>query len=250
MREALRFIAGVFVGILPRYYWSRFEDQVSPQVAAGAIVTILAGAAIGIPGFFAHAEDVSVRNNRALLAAAAKQDPATTPQHLQVSTTTLAAASGLSWLTFILLTPAGWISTYLVASGSLRAIGAASDSPLGDPLLTAIDKGLRTSRVRRRARRAAVELATRQGPDVADRVRTGAEAGVPGAALVVVSSRRKEGWTTGTVVLTPTGAYRIVCVEDRMIAGLLRHLYGLVAHDDLEVFRRVVPYDLPAGRPT
>jgi hypothetical protein len=248
--EALRFIAGVFVGVLPRYYWTRFESQATPQVAAGAIITILAGAAIAIPGFFAHAEDVSVRNNRVLLAAAAKQDPATTPQHLQVSTRTLAAASSLSWLTFILLTPAGWISTYLVASGALRAIGAASDSPLGDPLLTVVDKGLRTSHSRRRAKRAALELETRQGAEVVDRLRTGAEAGVPGATLVIVSSRRKDGWTAGTVLLTSSGAYRIVYVEDRMIAGLLRHLYGLVAHDDLEAFRRVVPYELPARRPT
>jgi hypothetical protein len=250
VREALRFIAGVFVGILPRHYWDRFEGRTAPQVAAGAVVTILAGAAIAIPGFFAHAGDVSVRNNRALLAAAAKQDPATTPPHLQVSTTTLAAASALSWLTFVLLTPAGWISTYLVASGSLRAIGAASDAPLGDPLLTAIDKGLRTSRTRRRAKRAAKDLTKRQGLEVPDRVRTGAEAGVPGAALVVVSSRRKEGWTAGTVVLTSSGAYRIVSIEDRVIGGVLRHLYGLVPHDDLEVFRRVVPYELPGRRPS
>jgi hypothetical protein len=250
VREALRFIAGIIVGLLPRHYWPRFEGLADPQVAAGAIITILGGAAIAIPGFFAHAEEVSVQNNRVLLAAAARQDPATTPQHLQVSTTTLAAASGLSWLTFILLTPAGWISTYLVASGSLRAIGAASDSPLGDPLLTVIDKGLRASRSRRRATRAATELATREGPEIPDHLRTGADAGVPGAALVIVASRRKDGWTTGTVVLTASGAYRIVCVEDRMIAGLLRHLYGLVAHDDLEVFRRVVPYELPARRPT
>jgi hypothetical protein len=73
--------------------------------------------------------------------------------------------------------------------------------------------------------------------------------GCPDADLVIVASRRKEGWDTGTVVLTGSGSYRVGTIVERTIGGHLRTLYPLSEHNDLEVFRRTVRYELPAGTP-
>ena len=46
-------------------------------------------------------------------------------------------------------------------------------------------------------------------------------------------------------VFTADGCYRLGEPVEQTIAGRLRTLYPLTAHDDLEVIRRSVRYDLP-----
>jgi hypothetical protein len=91
-----------------------------------------------------------------------------------------------------------------------------------------------------RAAREAVE-----GPEVADRIVTASAAGIPDCDFVVVSSRRKPDWERGLAVFTDDGCYRLGEPVEQTIAGRLRTLYPLTAHDDLEVIRRSVRYDLP-----
>jgi hypothetical protein len=155
-------------------------------------------------------------------------------------------ASGLSVFTFIFLTPAGWVSTYLGISGTWRAIAAAVDDPFGDPILTGFDALLLRGRRRARAhvnrrRREALE-----GPEVPDRVVRGSRLGMPEAELAIISTRRKPSWDTGTVVDTGEQWYRVTSIEERTVGRWQRTVYALARHQDHEVFRRCVRYDLPS----
>ena len=118
------------------------------------------------------------------------------------------------------------------------------DDPFGDPILTGIDAVAWRAAARRRS---GIDRASREaleGPEIADRVVSSAAAGIPGCDLVVVSSRRKPGWERGVAVFTEDGCYRLGDPVERTIAGRLRTLYPLTAHNDLEVIRRRVDYDL------
>ena len=138
-------------------------------------------------------------------------------------------------------------STYLALSGLVLPVGAHFDEPQGDCVLNLADAGIRRVGTAT-ARRAAIDnRQLLEGPDVRDRVVHGAQLGLPGASLVVVASRLKEGWDVGAVVLTDRGAFRILALEDRTIAGRLRRLYSLTPHEDLEVFRRAVQYRFPSA---
>jgi hypothetical protein len=150
--------------------------------------------------------------------------------------------------TFILLTPQGWVSSYLAISGLVRSIGSQFDDPHGDFLLTVTDAAARrawTAVVRRG------DIDNRhllEGPRVRDRVMPGAALGLPHADLVLVASRMKDGWDQGTVVLTERGPFRLIGSEDRTMDGRLRRLYLLARHNDLEVFRRTVSYQFSEER--
>src|SRR3982751_6714005 len=120
--------------ILPHRYWHRFPAWMAGTQAAflSGIATILLGAAIGIPGFLAHASvNVSLANTAML-----------DPSHDAVGYNRgyVQGFSGLSIFSFLLLTPAGWTTIYLLGSGTLRAAAGWFDDPVGDPLLTGIDR--------------------------------------------------------------------------------------------------------------
>lgn len=100
-------------------------------------------------------------------------------------------ASSLSLFTFIFLTPAGWASTYLGISGTLRGIAAAIDDPFGDPILTGVDAILLHGARRSRAHLSRRQRESLEGPDVPDRVVRGSHIGIVAAELVIVSARRK-----------------------------------------------------------
>ena len=237
----LRAFGALIAAMLPRRYWTRFEPvlPVSRMVPAAAIVTMLAGAAIGIPGFFTYLEQTVAQNNALYLEAAARARTDDFPLP--------SALSGLAFFTFILLTPQGWASSYLVLTGFVRLVGAHFDDPHGDFVLTLADAGVRRVGAAT-ARRAAIDNRhLLEGPEVRDRIVHGAQLGLPDAAVVVVASRLKEGWAVGAVLLSDRGAFRILAVEDRTIGGRLRCLYSLTPHEDLEVFRRAVQYRFPAG---
>ena len=228
--------------MLPRRYWASFEPAlpVSNAVSSAAIITLLAGPAIGIPGFFAHLQEVASQNNAAYMEAAVRAEGEKMPLP--------SALSGLAIFTFVLLTPAGWVSSYLTVSGLVRVVGSQVDDPHGDLLLTLADAGIRRAR-KGAARRAEIDNRhLLEGPRVQDRIAHGAEFDLPQADLVVVASRLKDGWEPGAVVLSDRGAFRILEVKDRTIGGRLRRLYALARHEDLEVFRRTVSYEFPAAR--
>jgi hypothetical protein len=101
------------------------------------------------------------------------------------------------------------------------------------------------SRRDRTTRNARVAREALEGPEVADRLVPGSQAGLPDAELVIIASRRKAGWDAGTVLLTDGPSYRVGTIVERTMHGRLRTLYPLTEHKDFEAFRRTVRYDLP-----
>lgn len=235
----IRALIATAAAMLPRRYWPALDGSlpVSRCALAASIVTLAAGAALGCFGFFEHLYAVAGQNNAAYLDAAIGFQGESLPLP--------SALSGLSFFTFILLTPQGWLSTYLAVTGTIRAIGSQFDDPHGDFVLTAADAAYRRVRAATLRR---VQIDTRhllEGPCVRDRVVRGAQLGLPDAELVIVASRLKNDWTIGAVVVSNRGEFRIIGTEDRTIDGRLRRLYALSRHDDLEVFRRTVSYEFP-----
>lgn len=242
LADIVRRIAGVAAATLPARLWPALDAHIpvtSSAIVAG-LLTMLGGLAIGIPGFFVYAAELASIHNQLMLTAATSGVPGGD----EMTTAMPVAATALSLFTFILLTPLGWASAYLVLTGGFRAAAALFDDPLGDPMVSVIDMaGVRLFRSLR-ARRARARRESLEGPEVPDRIVTGAAAGLPDADLVVVASRRKPDWDAGTVVLTSTSAYRVGVIVEREIGGRLRTLYPLQEHRDLEAFRRIVRYEI------
>jgi len=194
---------------------------------------------VGVPGFLEHAgANVSVANQGVL--DAAMRDP-----RVGYDRGAVAGAVSLSIFTFLLLTPAGWVTMYLVGTGGVRAAAGWFDDPIGDPLLTGADEILQRGRRRRRERREVGNREALEGPDLPDRIVSSANAEIPGCDFVIVSSRRKPGWERGVAVYTADACYRIGEPVERTIAGRLRTLYPLTEHADYEAVRKSVRYDLP-----
>lgn len=229
--------------VMPYRLWRRLPFHVSMNTAAflSGLVFFFAGAAVGIPGFFEHAHaNAGLGIDGAL-------------EHMNKTEVyrgdLVIGFSGLSIFTFLLLTPKGWLTLYLMLTGGLRAGAAWFDDPIGDPLLTGIDYALVGRRERWRTMKARKARETQEGPEVPDRVVTAAAAGLAPCDVVIVSSRRKDGWERGVTVLTADAAYRVGEPVERVVAGRLRTLYPLTTHADLEMIRKAVRYELPpAGR--
>ncbi len=147
-------------------------------------------------------------------------------------------------LTYLLTTPQGLGGVYLMLSGTMRMASCVAGEPLGDPVLSLADWMWRHHR---QGRHDAAEIARRhalEGPQVRDRVLEGSAAGYPEADFIIIASQRKDGWRTGTIVCTANEAwYRVLRIDEAMIAGRLRTVYLLVRHGDLEVARHVVRYE-------
>ena len=203
------------------------------------VATVFAGMAIGIPGFLDHARATTALGLDAELHRVFTNPDAGYRQGL------VQGFSGLSLFTFLLLTPKGWLTLYLVVSGTVRSGAAWFEDPIGDPVLAGTDALVSTLRARRSARQARVERDTREGPETPDRIVSSAAAGIPGCDVVIVSSRRKTEWERGVAVFTPDGCYRLGDPVERTVAGRLRYLYPLSAHADLEAIRRSVRYERP-----
>lgn len=241
LRELAIFVAAMAASLLPRRVWRRLPGTFSMTTAAFAsgLATFFAGAVVGIPGFLAHAHATTSLAIDAQLQRAYSDGNAGYSQGLSQG------FAGLSIFTFLLLTPLGWLTLYLMVGGGLRMAAAWFDDPFGDPFLTGIDAVVWRVRARASARSAAAAREALEGPEVADRLVSAASAGIPDCDFVIVSSRRKAGWEHGTAVVTDDGCYRIGEPVEQTIAGRLRTLYPLRAHDDLEVIRRSVRYQLP-----
>jgi hypothetical protein len=242
--RAFAFALALPAALLPHRLWGRLPAWVPVESAAfvSGILTLVAGTAVGIPGFLAHAgANVSIANQGVL--DAAMRDPTVGYERGMV-----AGAVSLSIFTFLLLTPTGWVTLYLVGSGGVRAGAGWFDDPIGDPILTGIDHLIRASRNREQERSGQRTREALEGPEIPDRAVSSARAEMPGCDLVIVSSRRKPGWERGVVVYTATACYRIGEPVERTVAGKLRTLYPLTEHTDLEAVRKSVQYDMPDAR--
>lgn len=246
LRAVARAVLGTLAALLPARWWPSVDARLDParHTTASGVVTILLAAAMGVPGFLAHAGANASRANTAMLEVAVAQAGGGTHGEPEVTTAFAQGLTALSLFTFLLFTPRGLLTLYLAASGTLRVAAAIADDPMGDPLLTAADVAVHLRRNRRQTQRRAAERLALEGTEVPDRVVTGAQAGLD-ADLVVVSSRVKEGWTENTVLFSGARAFRIGAPVERMIAGRLRTLYPLREHRDLEAARRSVHYELP-----
>jgi len=234
--------AGIAAAMLPVRLWRNLDGHlpVTESAFIASLLTLLAGAAIGIPGFLTHATEQAAYNTQAMLNAAA-----TAGDGQSVDSSMSVGMSSLSLFTFLLLTPLGWATTYLGLTGLARTVAAALDEPHGDFFLTVVDKVLVRSVRGGQAYRTRTNREQLEGPDVPDRVVPGAQLGLPDAQLVVVASRRKPDWDAGTVVVTNGPIYRVGVIVERTIHGRLRTLYPLTEHKDFETFRRTVRYELP-----
>jgi hypothetical protein len=132
-------VIGILAAMLPSRWWPWLDFYVPASSSAilASIVTLLAGMAIGIPGFLSYAQDAASAVN-AVAWETAKQHPDTENVGALLRGAP-AAFNALSLVGFLFTTPAGWLTMYLSGSGLLRAMSAALEGGFGDPLLTAVD---------------------------------------------------------------------------------------------------------------
>ena len=242
-RRIAVFIAAMAASLLPARLWPRLPSSFSMTSAAFAcgLITLFAGAAVGIPGFLEHAHAAtSLGLDAELHRVFTNPDAGYRQGYVQ-------GFSALAIFTFLLLTPKGWLTLYLMIGGGLRMAAAWFDDAVGDPALTIVDAILVRQRRARRTRAARETREALEGPEIPDRVVTPTSAGLPGCDLVIVSSRRKPGWARGVAVLTDDACYRLGEPVEQTVAGRLRTLYPLTVHNDLEAIRRSVRYELPKG---
>lgn len=234
----LAFVLGMAASLLPHRHWRRLPSSLPMESAAcvSGVATLFLGAAIGIPGFLEHAGATVSLANETLLEA--------DYWHRGMA----GGFSALSIFTFLLLTPKGWATMYLLCTGAVRAAAAWFDDPVGDPIATVVDSQLFVRSERRREVDAKKTREALEGPEIPDRVVTATSAGIPACDLVIVAARRKPGWERGVVVFTGSAVYRIGEPVETTIAGRLRTLYPLTEHNDLEAVRKSVDYDLPTAR--
>lgn len=235
----------MLASLLPSRLWPRLPASFSMVSAAFAsgLATFFIGAAIGIPGFLEHAQANTSLGLDAELHRVFTDPDAGYRQGL------VQGFSALSIFTFLLLTPKGWLTLYLIFGGGLRMGAAWFDDPIGDPILTGLDALVVSRRTAAAAKTACASREALEGPEVPDRIVSSAAAGLPGCDFVVVAARRKPGWERGAAVFTQDRTYRIGEPVEQTVAGRLRTLYPLTEHNDFEAIRRSVRYDLPAPRP-
>jgi DNA-binding response OmpR family regulator len=180
--RGLAFALALPAALLPHRLWHRLPGWVPVEPAAfvAGILTLLAGVAVGIPGFLEHATATSSLAIDSQLTEAARNANAGYSQGLSQG------FAGLSIFTFLLLTPKGWLTTYLIGTGGLRTGAAWFDDPFGDPILTGIDHLIGASRNRAQARSGHRTREALEGPEIPDRAVTSAKAAIPGCDLMRV----------------------------------------------------------------
>lgn len=241
-------VAALVAAFLPRRRWDAFPElPIARMAVLSGTLTCLAAIVFGVVGFLAHAQRAADALAGLTLHVAERQ--ARYEIGGEVTTTMMQGASGLSIVSFLFLTPLGLCMMYLAVTGLLRGVAALVDDPVGDPLLTAIDRvvtrradGLRRARDRRARERL-------EGEEVPDRLWPAQAVHAAGFDYVVVSSRRKTGWTPGTFVITSDKWYTVGEAFEVRLPGGLRTLYPLKEQRTNEVLRRAVQYELPPLEP-
>lgn len=239
-------LVGVFRCLLPVRYWQ--------EMRRGAYLSILLTAALGVrigyAGFFERAQRGGEEGAALALRLGA---PGGAGGVGGVSQTDAVAAAvmgnALTPLAFFLFTPLGWLADYLVISAVFRGFTLAVDNPWGDPLLTVADHVVRGKHAENAARKAALEREQAEGPQTPDQILECRKFAGKEADFVVVASRRKEGWTFATTVVSGTVRLRLGEPLEKTLEGRLRTCYPLKVIRDIQVDRRVVYYDWPEGAP-
>ena len=246
----MRFMVAMFAAILPRRWWPPIEKHLPVRQAAtmSGIATFLLAVAIGLPAFLTFAQANASHAIDMMLEATGWRSPSGSAGPVSVE------AAQASWLSgfpaifvFAFFTPIGLLATYLAFTGWFRAISPVFDDARGDPVLTMIDKVVLRWRNRHDERRATEARHRLEGEEVADRVMSGAAAGIPGAEIVVVTSRQKAEWVEGAFVITQQTWYRIGSPVERHTPNGLRTLYPLNVPGEMEVLRKGIRYDLPGS---
>lgn len=227
MRAALDVLAALLAGVLPRRHWPRLDLPIADWAVLSGMVTLFAGCAWGITGFFAEMA-------RTLESAFFVPSP-----YMMVA-----------YLGYVFFTPRGLFSLYLVGSGLARAVSGWIDEPFGDPLLTGLDHAIHRSRTSAAASSAQRARTSAEGADEPDRRYPGAWADLPGVDFVIVAARRKPEWTAGTFVVTSDGWFTLGQPFDRPMPQGVRTVYPLSALTTMDVMRRGVAYELPPLRPS
>src|SRR5258706_14420115 len=148
--------------MLPARLWPVLDEHlpVTESAFIASLLTLLAGAAIGIPGFLSHATQQAAFNTQTML------DAAAAPGAQSVDSSMSVGMSSLSLFTFLLLTPVGWATLYLWLTGLGRTVAATLYDPQGDLLLTVVDGVLLRTVRRRQSRRRRTSPETLGGPEV------------------------------------------------------------------------------------
>ena len=227
MRSLIDYLLAIPCALLPKRYWQSIDLPVPNVAAVSSMLTLFLGAGLGIDGFFAH------------MRATLEPREFTPPPYM------LPAFFG-----YVFFTPRGLSSLDLVISGLLRAVSCYTGEPFGDPMLTGVDWLGRKTFTSQKERSARVERAKLEKIDEPDRRYNADWAGLTGVDFVIVSSRRKPGWTKGTWVTTDDGWFVLGEPFDRPMPNGLRTIYPLTLQNTLEVVRKSVVYQLPPLRPT
>jgi len=232
----MRVACAVLLANLPTRWWGPFEEEYPLHQFAwvSGIVTLLAGIALGIPGYIGYVTTAAGGVNEGLITA-------------QSDLVFIPGWAVLSLPIFLLTTPAGLTAMYLTASGLVRAAGAfLADDVHGDFLLTWIDSAVRRIVAHEDHVRRSTERERLEGPEVSDRLVTGEYVGRPDCELVLLASRRKTDWEPGSYLLTPEGrAFQLGEPFDFQARAGLRTAYPLKELRTGEAIRHAIPYQLP-----
>ena len=249
MRPLVDRLLAIPCALLPKRYWQSFDLPMANMAPLSSWLTMLGGFVIGVPGYFAYLERLRGVKGASILEISKAQVEGRLAETAEVS-----AIPSVLYMTAplqFLFTPLGFLAGYMVLSGLARVVGSHIDEAHGDPILSGADwlgRRLFTSRQQRVVR---VERARLERTDEPDRRYDADWAGLTGVDFVIVSARRKPGWSKGTWVITNEDGWFVLGEPfDRPMPNGLRTVYPLTAQTTLEAVRKSVQYELPPLRQT
>src|SRR4029078_11794759 len=150
MSVALRWAAfpvAMIAALLPHRLWRRVPSwmPIADPASPSGIATLRIAAAIGIPGFLAHAGATTSLANETMIAAEIQRK-------MDYNRGLVQGLAGLSIFTFV-MTPVGLLTLSVAGTGVLRAMSGWFGDPVGDPLLTGLDAVIFGAREKRREQR-------------------------------------------------------------------------------------------------
>jgi hypothetical protein len=226
VRGLIAYPLAILAGFLPRRYWESIDLPVENVALASALVNFFGSAALGIIGYFEF------------LARVLEERLWTSPPFMIYV-----------FISYVFATPQGLFSLYLAGTGLIRYGSWFIGDPIGDPALTLADNLSRRWRTSTRARSDRNERLALERDDEPDRRYDGEWAGLDDADFVIVTARRKPGWTKGTWIITSEGWFTLGEPFDRPMPQGLRTVYPMsLQTNTLDVLRKGVSYELPPLR--
>lgn len=247
MRGLIDSVIAIPLALLPKRYWQSFDLPVAHVATLSAFIVMFTGFALGIAGYFRFLERLRNVPGLSLMEIGRQQVEGRLPETIAVSSAP-AALYSMAPISYALFSPLGLLATYLVFSSIFRLASAYADEPHGDPLLTLGDTVARRLFTHQQQRTLRVEREKLERSDEPDRRYDGDWAGLSDADWVIVSARRKPGWTKGTWVITSDGWFVLGEPFDRPMPNGLRTVYPLTLQNTLEPVRKSVQYELPPLR--